>query len=311
MQKIYLLLCFIFLCLPAKAWWDPGHMLTAMIAYEHLNPTAKKYVDELIDVLKEDYSYANNFVSAATWPDDIKSEGVRNFNTWHYTNLPYNPNNIAFQMPPQVDVIWAIEEAKSTLKGTKVRAVDKARQLAFLIHFVGDIHQPLHATSAYSNDLPGGNIGGNAFPVASFGRWKNLHAVWDDGCGYTSALNNINPYGSKRTALDDKEMARIKALADTIQERHPIESLPTVMVLDQDFWALESSKLGVKYAYRGVQAVDKRSGRKTYIQPNDPLSEYYLEQGQEVVAERLALGGYRLAKVLNELFPEKQVKGQD
>jgi hypothetical protein len=86
---------------------------------------------------------------------------------------------------------------------------------------------------------------------------------------------------------------------------HPMESLPTVALLDQDFWALESHKLAVKYGYKGVLSISEE-GRKKYVQPNDPLSEFYLNNGKKVVAERLALGGYRLAKILNELFPEEK-----
>ncbi|MFT4761132.1 MAG: hypothetical protein ACI9XO_001642 [Paraglaciecola sp.] len=305
MKKIYLLLLAVFLYLPAQAWWDAGHMLTAMIAYENLNSTAKKEVDKLIKQLERDYPYANNFVSAATWADDLKAEGVRNFNSWHYTNNPYNPYGVAIQTLPQVDILWAIDQARAALKKGTVRDIDKARQLAFLIHFVGDIHQPLHSTSYYNNDLPAGNKGGNAFPIASFGRWKNLHAAWDDGCGYTSDLNDINEYGKPREMLSKVEMNRIKAFADTIQLLHPMESLPTVALLDQDFWALESHKLAVKYGYKGVLSISEE-GRKKYVQPNDPLSEFYLNNGKKVVAERLALGGYRLAKILNELFPEEK-----
>ena len=305
MKKFYLLLLSVCLCLPAKAWWDAGHMLTALIAYENLNPTARKQVDKLIKKLEKDYPYANNFVSAATWADDLKSEGVRNFNTWHYTNLPYNPSRIAVQEPPQVDIIWAIDQAKSVLSKKTVREVDKARQLAFLIHFVGDLHQPLHSTSYYNNDLPAGNLGGNAFPIASFGRWKNLHAAWDDGCGFSSNLNDINPYGSERVKLSKANYKRIKALADTIRTMHPEESMPTAVVLDQDFWALEGHKLAIKYGYKGVQSVNDR-GRKVYVQPNDPLSDYYLESAQKILAERIAMGGYRLARILNELFPEEE-----
>lgn len=305
MKKFYILVLAVSLYLPANAWWDAGHMLTAIIAYQNLNPTAKKEVDKLIKVLERDYPYSNNFVSASTWADDIKAEGVKNFNSWHYTNLPFNPYGIAIQTPPKVDILWAIDQAKAALAKGTVRPIDKARQLAFLIHFVGDIHQPLHATSYYNNDLPAGNLGGNAFPIASFGRWKNLHAAWDDGCGYTSDLNDINTYGEPREKLSEADMKRIQIFADTIQMMHPVDHLPTVGVLDQDFWALESHKLSIKYAYRGVQSISEE-GRKKYVQPNDPLSEYYLEAGQKVVAERLAMGGYRLAQILNELFPEKE-----
>ena len=304
MKRILIALFILIYTVQLHAWWAPGHFVTAYIAYERLNPRAKAAVDQYIEVLNRDYSYTNNFVAAATWPDDLKAEGVRAYNSWHYTNLPYNPQNLAIPVPPQVDILWAIEQAKNILEAPKAKDVEKARQLAFLIHFVGDIHQPLHATTYYTNELPGGNLGGNAFPIASFGRWKNLHACWDDGCGYLSSYNDIDPYGKTKEPISTAEMLRLKGLAKEITKAHPEESILGVDILDQDFWALESKKLAIAYGYKGVQSISSE-GRKVYVKPNDPLSEYYLEQGQAVVQRRLATGGYRLAKLLNELFPEE------
>jgi hypothetical protein len=303
LKLLVLLVCFSAAQPTLKAWWDPGHMVVAMIAYENLTPYAKQQVDEHVQWIQRDYPYINNFVALATWADDLKGEGVRVYDTWHYTNLPYNPFNIALPTTPKVNVVWAIEEARKVLASPRAQKVEQARQLGFLTHFVGDLHQPLHSTTYYSQERPGGDAGGNGFAINSFGKWRNLHMCWDDGCGYLSAYNDINPYGTPKDALTEAELARIRELAHQIMEAHPFASQRNAYLLDPDFWTLESHKLAIEYGYRGVLKVDE-NGRKTYIQPNDAVSEYYLERGREVVEKQLAIGGYRLAGVLNGLFVE-------
>lgn len=304
MKKILLLSFALFIGFNAKAWWDPGHLVTAMIAYKHLNKNAKKEVDRLTQIIQRDYPYSNHFITLATWPDDLKAEGVRSYDTWHYTNIPYNPRGVALPPKSDINIIWAIDEAKKVLRSKRARDIDKARHLAFLTHFVGDIHQPLHTTTYFTNDLPAGDAGGNGFPVSSFGKWRNLHQVWDDGCGYLSEYNDINPYGEPKEGLEEAELERLEKLAKNICKAHPQKDIIGLEHLDPDFWTLEGHKLAIKYGYRGVQSVEE-SGRKKYIKPNDPVSDYYLQQGQKIVEKRLAMAGYRLAMVLNELFPEK------
>ena len=301
MKRLLVFFVALFFNRPTQAWWDAGHLVTAVIAYKNLNKKAKSKVDGLVKYLERDYPYTNNFAALATWPDDLKSEGVYAYSSWHYTNIAYNPFNVSIPKPPEVDVLWAIDQAKGILASSRSREVEKARQLAFLIHFVGDIHQPLHSTSYFNNDLPAGNIGGNAFPISSFGRWKNLHACWDDACGYTSDYNDINPYGTPKKPLSKEDMKRLEDFAKTIMKANPKKDIIGIDLMDQDFWALESHKLAIEYGYKGVLSIDE-TGRKNYIQPNDPVSEYYLEQGQKIAQRRLAMGGYRLAAILNEIF---------
>lgn len=302
MKKIKVLFLASLYCISLQAWWDPGHMVTAMIAYMTLDDTAKERVDELTAVLQRDYPYMNHFISTGPWPDDLKAEGVRSYDTWHYTNLPWNRNNIAIPDQPQVDIIWAINQMMRVLKSDRPRDIEKARHLAFLVHFVSDIHQPLHSTSVFTNDQPGGNIGGNAFPLE--GNWRNLHALWDDGCGYLSNYNDIHPYGEPKESLSQEEISRLENLAKALMKEFPETSIIGLEWTDPDFWAMESHKLAVKYGYRGVN--EKRdNGRFVFLQPEGTPSDYYLEQGQNVVRERLAASGYRLGELLNEVFGER------
>lgn len=301
MKRIKLLFLACLFCVNLHAWWDPGHLVTAMIAYLNLDDTARERVDELTAVLQRDYPYMNHFISTGPWPDDLKAEGVHVYDTWHYTNLPWNRNNIAIPDKPEVDVIWAINEAVSILSDKRPRSVEQARQLAFLVHFVGDIHQPLHSTSVFTNELPGGNVGGNAFNLE--GKWRNLHMLWDDGCGFLSPYNDINPYGEAKDDLSREEIRRIEALARQLMQEFPESKITGIELTDPDFWALESHKLAVKYAYRGVNGENDR-GRYIFLEPGGTPSDRYLEQGQKIVRERLAAAGYRLAKLLNEALGE-------
>ncbi len=298
MKKNLLLLAFLSFSLQLKAWWDPGHLVTAMIAYKLLDKDVQKKVDKFVKILRRDYKYINHFVALAAWPDDLKAEEVRCYNSMHYTDIPYNPHGVALPPRPEIDVLWSIRQATSVLKSKKARDIEKARQLAFLMHFVGDIHQPLHSTSMFTNSHPGGDAGGNFYRLA--GEWSNLHKLWDDGCGYLSAYNDINPYGKPKEPLSKTELDRLDKLASELMAAYPEESLPGVDNLDPDFWALESHKLAIDYAYRGV--VSMEGDRKKRLKPKTVPSEYYKKQGQEVVRKQLALAGYRMAKMLNQVF---------
>ena len=301
-KKITLSIIALLFCYNLKAWWDPGHLVVAMIAYMQLNDKAKEQVDELTKLLERDYPYVNHFAATGPWPDDLKAEGVRTFDTWHYTNLPHNPRGVAIAPNSDINVVWAINQMEEVLASPKARPVDKARHLGFLVHLVGDIHQPLHSTSVHDNEMPAGNLGGNAFPLDS-DRWRNLHALWDSGCGYLADYNDINPYGSPKEPLTEEEIARLWTLAEQIVAKVPQEEIIGLELMDPDFWALESHKLAIKYGYQGVNGKDEK-GREVWLKPNDSPTELYLTKGQEIVVQRLATAGYRLGAMLNSVFGE-------
>ncbi len=302
MRKSLLALFFLLGGFSAQAWWDPGHMVTAMIAYLNLDPPVRAKVDALVATLQRDYPQVNHFIALGPWPDDLKADGVRAYDTWHYCDIPHNPDGVALPPAPEVDIRWAIRQCRSILQDERPKQAEKARFLAFLVHFVSDLHQPLHSTSVYSNELPGGNRGGNEFPLE--GTWRNLHMLWDDGCGFLSDYNDIRPYGEPPQPLRPDQVARIQALASRLMERYPENTLPEAHILDADFWALESHKLALDFGYRGIKDPQAR-GRARYLQPGDEPTPHYLERGQEVVQRQLALSGYRLAALLNELLKEE------
>ena len=260
---------------PCHAWWDAGHMVTAMIAYQKLDDDVKKECDKLIKALNKEYDYTNHFVAASTWPDDIKGEGVHYYDSWHYTNIPYNPDGLDIDCLPSIDVVWAIENSLKILKSKTTRKCEKARALAFLIHFVGDIHQPLHSTTMYTRAMPNGDRGGNSFMILD--PHEKLHALWDDGCGYESGLNDINPYGKPKEPLSKEDLKRLEDFAKKVMAEYPAEKIPFYKNTRPSFWAQESHHLAVKYGYHGINGVS--NGETVYLEPWGTPSKLYLENG--------------------------------
>lgn len=298
MKKAILLTALSLTLLPqiCLAWWDTGHMVVAQIAYDELKPDARKLADAWCATLTAAYPETHNFVEAACWPDDVKRHGVLVYNTWHYTNIPLNDDGVAIACAatPEIDVVWAIGQARAVLGNAKSTTAEKGQFLAFLLHFVGDLHQPLHSTSMYTNALPGGDQGGNQFPLKD-SLHSNLHKLWDDGCGYFDAFPKID-----RTAGPQAWQGTIKDIAKAIAKACPASAITGLGQLDAAAWALESHQLAVSAGYKGIQS--QEGNRKTYLKPNDTPTALYLQAGKKIVETQVATAGYRLGMILNALY---------
>ncbi|MCP5115477.1 MAG: hypothetical protein GY953_32015, partial [bacterium] len=203
---------------------------------------------------------------------------VRAFDAWHYINLP-NPDDSREAVPPRPEnVIWAIEQATSTLRGDGGDFA-KAMMLRFLLHFVGDIHQPLHCVNRRTAAKPKGDRGGNDFELDHAHR--QLHAYWDHG-------------GDALPAFDHGDWrALVRPLAREVVRAVPESAVPEWTDGDPETWAKESLALAYGVVYVGIQE-GARPGPE------------YAARVHEVVRRRLAVGGYRLAALLNGLFDAVQ-----
>src|SRR5258708_2599982 len=134
-------------CLPhlVMAWNAEGHMVVAQIAYNHLDAVVKAKCDALIAVPLTYGSSANNtFVTAACWADDYKSSlGTA---IWHYIDLPFSLDGTPTSgvATASFDVVQAINLCISTLQDGTAAQTNQATSLRYVLHFVGDIQQPLH-----------------------------------------------------------------------------------------------------------------------------------------------------------------------
>lgn len=261
--SFFLLLFVIGLPHPLYAWGEAGHRIVAEVAERYLDDRARKEVQALLG----DASLA----SVSDWADRIRGDRPETA-SWHFVGIPFK----ASRYDPKRDcgdgecVIGAIERFRRTLSDRSRPAEARAEALKFLVHFIADLHQPLHTTDRRDR-------GGNDVRVTFFGEkihpfaekpW-NLHAVWDGGL-------------IDRTGLS--EGAYVERLQTWLKKRLIFE-LQKGTVVD---WALEAHRAAVDVAYR--------------LPKNRRLSKNYFEKSLPVIDELLAKAGVRLARVLNEAF---------
>jgi hypothetical protein len=152
---------------PAHAWGSEGHKVIATLAQAQLTPTARREVDRL---LAQEPGATLPLIS--TWADEHRNPATA---PWHYVNFPRNTCTYDAERDCQggVCVVGAIDRQTKVL-GSGATDPEKLLALKYLVHFVGDVHQPLHA--GYLDDK-----GGNTYQLQAFMRGSNLHALWDSG----------------------------------------------------------------------------------------------------------------------------------
>lgn len=277
---------------PAHGWGMEGHMISAYIAYQALEPEVKAEVDRLIAVLAEEDPKIGHFVPAATWMDEIRGEGWGAFSHWHYTNRPINGDGLG-AVPPEDrhNVLWAVQQAVRSLENERAGDLQKAFMLRILIHTVGDVHQPLHCVARFTQALPGGDQGGNLFLLPEEAG-ENLHAFWDRA---GLLFPGFDPAARLRT--DPEEWRRvIPELAEELTTAFPPESLSGAENLDPEAWVRESFTLAVEAVYHGAEE-------------NAAPTAEYVARARKVSMRRIVLAGVRLAGLLNRTLGQSSGGG--
>jgi len=283
MKRFLLLTLFLFTAEALFAWGPNGHRIVAQICYDNLDPGVRAKIDKL---LGPDY-----LTQVATWPDYLRSEPKWNFTQpWHYATI--NPDRTVEQIIAQNaandsidDVIEAIQLMQDILRGNAtarktmtdllkkndvqpLNGSVEATAIAFLIHFIGDIHQPMHVGKNKDR-------GGNMITVQFFSERMNLHSVWDVGIIEQEKLSF-----TEFASFVNKHEAGLKKDC----ENDPIEK-----------WATESVTARENIYNTLYNTTDKGSGL--------PKLEYlYQHDNIKVVEKRLAAAGFRAAAVLNSIF---------
>ena len=267
----------------AHAWFSTPHMLVAEIAYQHLDADVRERADELIAMHADLYPKSADFVTASLWADDIKATGDSRYSAWHYVTLNYkeemDPIPTHADFPADNHVSWAIEHDKAILKDPKESEENKAYALRRLIHWLGDIHEPEHATTHVSSVYPTGNdLGGNNFLLSKDSVMPNLHYLWDSGVGLwvTDTMRPLSE--SDKIALQEEAALLLKDAPSSLGTMDPYR------------WAIDSHQLGRHYAH-GFGLMYKGT-------PN----EEYTKEGQALSQRQVTIAGLRLAAILNELL---------
>ena len=267
---------------PAFAWGDLGHEVTALIAYRHLTPGARAKLDALL-ASDNDPLTAPDFASRATWADKYR-EGHRETAAWHFVDIEIDHPDLAaacFGFPPlpaglpassgpaRDCVVDKIDEFETELSAASTPPAERLLALKFLIHFVGDLHQPLHAAD---HEDRGGNCIGLA--PAPDGRAANLHAWWDTGV--------VETLGGSAQAIATRLDAQIS----------PAEVRAWSQGGSHE-WAMDTFRVGARDAY----ALPSRPtcGEHGAV----ALSAAYQATAQRDAAIQLEKAGVRMAALLN------------
>jgi hypothetical protein len=291
-SSLVVLVIFLFFAVDLHAWCPSAHKVIAEIAYQRLDSEAKEKIDLLVKNFESFYPGHSSFINAATWADDIRAkEGLRIFDTLHFTNLPYDPESI---LSPQdlssisgqsrgSDALWFVQKAVETLNNKTASPFAKTLVLYLLIHVVSDLHQPFHCCTKYSKNHPTGDAGGNLYPVKT-SIAKNVHQLWDSGAGFFPLFD------SQQSPNRSAEV--VSSLAVSVTEQFSEENLPEANILEVKEWSIESQKIDISVGYQACE--------------NEEPSSDYLKTVQETTTKRVALAGYRLAKLLNKIFSTQE-----
>jgi S1/P1 Nuclease len=321
---------------PAAAWNGVGHLMVAKVAYDGLGDAERHKAHELLKQHPHYTSYLIKnrptgaaedewaFLRAAAWPDHIRGPlppekpdpAVIRYHRPgdHYVNVPIFPKGVSEEFcarvrarPGQHDVVSALQQRVAELTLRTAAADDKAVALAWLMHLTGDIHQPLHCGTLYTEDLfPTGDAGGNGTGVRVNGVPVRLHTYWDGLLGKALDL----PAEVKDTPEYTELAYKVACLgAARLAKDHPRDTLEEVKKADFKDWMAESSELAVRVAYWDGEIA--RVAVKVPPGFNAPIPEGakevpdgYATRAAEVARRRAALAGYRMADLLRHYLPK-------
>jgi hypothetical protein len=255
-------------------------MIVAYIAYHRLNADAKREVNRLLALPLNPpgvTAKSKDFVSASHWADDLRP--VEEFK-WslveHFADFPFSADGttVPTDLPEADNVIVALRKNVDVLKNSTDDNA-RAQALRFIIHFVGDIHQPLHCSTRVDGAHKEGDRGGNLFDLSVRGangrlQKKNLHSYWDGGLGsFPQTGANFAPPPLKK--IPAAASAAVRGNPDTSPFLH-LDN-PT----DFEGWAKESSDLAQSKAYDGLK-------------PGGTPNAAYRREGIRIARRRVAWG---------------------
>ena len=304
MLSICMLLLFMLPVSHSFAWSRTGHMIVAAVAYRSLPPELQTAYIEILKhhpdfpVWERDYGLLTvdidpgeyYFMQASFWPDVIRRAGsVYDHPTWHYTNLPLRPGvfsgeitEIEATITPDNDVVFGYNESLKIFFDESKLLEERAAHLSWVLHLVGDIHQPLHSVALVSDVYPEGDRGGNLFIVRPTAESEaiNLHALWDGLLGRSADIRNAR-----------NETTRLLYASNT-------ESwVPDADRTSIDDWAVESRQLAIDYVYLNGNLMGELPDNRD----NAPvLPALYTKNAKEVAEKRVVVAGFRLARAISE-----------
>ncbi len=249
---------------PALAWGKTGHRVVAALADAQLSGLARAHVEQILGP-------GESLDEAANWPDEMRSAPGK---FWHKTATPWHyvtVNGITYDhAPAEGDALQALDRFTAVLKDPKASRADQQLALRFIVHLVGDLHQPLHVGKCCDR-------GGNDVKVTWFGKPTNLHAVWD-------------------SMLVDDEQLSFSELAAKLRRHISDADIIRWWDVNPRDWISESAEYRDTLYPPPSPDKDKLPG----------LSYDYVYKFTPLMEQRLSQAGVRLAAYLNAIYAEPQ-----
>ncbi|MEH0156402.1 S1/P1 nuclease [Limibacter armeniacum] len=304
MKKNLLTILLLVLATPIFAWNAKGHMTVAAIAYNQLDSIQKIQVTELLkshpdykDQWAVEYKNIKNdlelgqylMMRASVWPDEIKNRNNPNKKysrpEWHYITykIKFETHHDTTQVDGNVEpnVVWAIDHSTEMIKDNTQDQATRAMYMAWLIHLIGDVHQPLHCGSIFDASYPKGDKGGNGFYVKPSSSSVNLHALWDGALGRGKTKDAVKI--KNQSALITQNQSQ--AISGFSLEYNPRK------------WSIESFDHAVAEVHLNGDL--KGSTDKTEA---PSLPDQYTKDMQTLSEKRCLLAGKRLGTTINNFI---------
>lgn len=309
----------IFIIKACRMWHEMGHYMIARIAEQKLANESPETLQQIYSMLRPLEKFfperGNSMLEPAIVSDLLATQYNGFLSYYHYTDMPFPYKNdrmadLKFNDPFVYNVTYAYTSGVSVIKESlnppqethsrpryiKTGFIDSL-MLRYIIHIVGDVHQPLHSTMLYSKHLYNGTLqtgdmAGNLIPVNDIFKLNitNLHMLWDSVFG-AYELQNDMPLSTP--AIDYIEKTT-NGLMGEYPELYFGDAAKSININD---WVDESNKIAIDFVYSDID-----------IFPN--VRPQYVNEGRKIAKSRVALAGYRLAYVLMDMFKKPTIEAQ-
>ena len=309
---------------PAHAWDHPGHMITALIAFREIDRQRPELIEKLGKLMlkhpdpssfwvaaedaKGEERVRRMFTQGARWPDDVRWT-AQDRPAWHSArwaiikdDAPPETRKLAESRGgrPRGQAVEALTLNAAVLTDPESKPEERALALCWVLHIMGDIHQPLHTSDLFSKQFPKGNLaGGMGYvkdPLADAS--TQLHILWDSNTRRSNKFEDVEGY------------------ARDIMLKFPRTKLPELKPFKgpEDFekWAKESHQVAIDWAFDIEVKPDPEPDPEVMVQkmiryilegvspvegaPEVPAE--YWKKLQETAPRRMALAGYRIADII-------------
>lgn len=263
---------------------ENGHRIVGQIAETRLSPTAKSKIQAILGT--------ESLAEASTWADEVRSDSkFEAYDCWHYVEIPDGMTYQNAPKNPEGDVIMGIQTMIDVIQGKSTKFKPK-EALRYLIHFIGDLHQPLHVGN-------GRDHGGNLCIVKFAGRNTNLHVVWDSSMIDSRSLS-FTEYSQFLNRGDLVTAAKIRKWTEGsyIDWAHDSMTARDALYPPNNSLTPANEMAGVK-----ERNYCKKTDQDTIPTALIPVLGFgYEYKFKKTMDEQLTKGGVRLGHILNEIF---------